>query len=85
MNAFCASVNFYAFIVSTPPSQGDYSGKLQFKMLQFPGNRAMYVIRTGSSEKQFEIRAVIALLKERGSLGELTGVNPSCSVGYFIG
>jgi hypothetical protein len=40
MNAFWASVNFDAFIVSTPPSQGDYSGKLQFRMVQFIGGRA---------------------------------------------
>jgi hypothetical protein len=33
-------VNFDAFIVSTPPSQGDYSGKLQFRMVQFIGGRA---------------------------------------------
>ena len=40
VNAFWASVNFDAFIISTPPSQGNYSRKLQFKMLQFPGSRA---------------------------------------------
>jgi hypothetical protein len=40
MNAFWASVNFDALIVSTPPSQRDYSGTLQFWMVQFMGGRA---------------------------------------------
>jgi hypothetical protein len=40
MNAFWASVNFDAFMSSTPPSQGKYSEKLESKTIQLSGGRA---------------------------------------------
>jgi hypothetical protein len=40
MNAFCASVNFDAFIVSHSSQPANKSGKLWFKMREFSGSSA---------------------------------------------
>ena len=39
MNAFCASVNFDAFIEHALPSQGIHARKLYLRTIQFPGSR----------------------------------------------
>ena len=47
MNAFCASVNFDAFMnFRSSPSPGKPSGKLQLQTIQFFGGRARFTVST---------------------------------------